>query len=595
MKEYAESINTYFKRGDKLQKEGKLTRAINYYQEALRLDSNAIRVLGRLAEIYQSQNELSQAINYYQRIIQLMPNDSDTYLKMASLMLRQKNFQGAIDNYNKAITIQPEQPAWPYIGLGDALNSNNQINEALKAFQNAIEIDPNNGLAHSKLAKVLANQGNEQEAIGYYQKAFVLQPKQPFWVYSSFADILYKNNQIDQTISICQQALDLKPNNLPIHLFLAKAQEKKGDIDAAIASYQKVIKLNPQQTFAVYRSLGNLQVEKENYQSAIDSYVKCLKINHKWFTNYAHLDETLCNLYGTEPSSLLQNINDLFEGDNHEETAVIQELQSHLKFGFLGQKGATVDPLSYYLINHQLKIVYCSIPKNACTVFKNFIVDNSDSKEEFDKLSQNIHQFLATKKTNILSLTSCLESPDYFKFLILRNPFARLASAYLDKFAKHLFPESFARDVIREVQQFLGVEVNIKKSITFAQFIKYLARTKDRDLNDHWRPQSNFLGSVKFDLVGQFENLDVVFNLLQKKYSISIRKKVSAHMTNYKDFSNNLEFHQIYPYKLRTLDAMPTAWNLYNSELEAIVRERYAKDIEIYEQYFNVSLDNLQT
>ncbi len=590
-----DNASTYFKLAKLEEIQGNTEKAIQNYQKALELDSDSISALNRLAEIYENSKEITQASSYYQRIVRLLPNDNSAYLKLANLLFRQDNFKRAIENYNKALEIKPDQPAWVYIGLGDALNRNNQLDEASAAFQKAIEIDPNNGMFYAKLANALANKGNDLEAVDIYQKAFFLQPKQPFWAYLSFAKVLYNNNQIDRAINICQQALDIQPNNMKINLLLAEAQEQKGDIEAAIASYQKVIKLNPQQSFGVYRSLGNLQVEKVKYQSAIGSYVKCLKINHNGFGNYAHLDEALCNLYGDKQSTISQNISKLFNPIDYKETAVVQGLQSYLKLGFLGKKGATVDPLSYYFINHNLKIVYCSIPKNACTLFKNLIVDNSDNKKEYDLSQQNIHQFLANRRDNIFPLLSCLESPDYFKFVILRNPFARLASAYLDKFAKHPFPESFARDVIREVQQFLGLEINIEKSITFNQFIKYLARTKDRNLNDHWRPQNTFIGSVKFDLVGQFENLDYVIDFLQRKYKINIKKKVSSHITNYKDFSSDLQFHQMYPNKLRNLDGMPKVWQLYTPELEAIVRKRYAQDIEIYKQYFQASLDDLQT
>ncbi|MGK7899521.1 MAG: Stf0 family sulfotransferase, partial [Xenococcus sp. (in: cyanobacteria)] len=585
----------YIRLGDIFSQDGNIEKAISAYEKALELDSDSISALNGLGEIYENRKEITQASSYYQRIVKLLPNDNSAYLKLASLLFRQDNFKRAIENYNKALEIKTDQPAWVYIGLGDALNRNNQLDEASAAFQKAIEIDPNNGIAYAKLANALANKGNDFEAVDIYQKAFSLQSKQPFWSYISFAKALYKNNQIDQTISICQQALDIQPNNVTINLLLAESQEAKGDMEAAIGSYQKLIKLDPQPKFEVYRRLGNLQVEKGNYQLAIDSYVKCLKVNHNGFGNYAHLDEALYNLYGDGQSTLFQNISKLFNPIDYKEIGVVQGLQSYLKLGFLGKKGATIDPLSYYFINHNLRIVYCSIPKNACTLFKNLIVDNSDNKEEYELSQQNVHQFLANRRGNIFPLLSCLESPDYFKFVILRNPFARLASAYLDKFAKHPFPESFARDVIREVQQFLGLEINIEKSITFSQFIEYLARTKDRNLNDHWRPQNTFIGSVKFDLVGQFENLDYVIDFLQRKYKINIKKKVSSHITNYKDFSSDLQFHQMYPNKLRNLDGMPKAWQLYTPELEAIVRKRYAQDIEIYKQYFQVSLDDLQT
>lgn len=332
---------------------------------------------------------------------------------------------------------------------------------------------------------------------------------------------------------------------------------------------------------------------REDYQKLLDIHVKFLKLNNNGFRNYDCLDKALCSLYGEKQSNLSQKISRLFNSIDSNEKLVIQRLQSYLDLGFLGKEGSTVDPLSYYFINHNLKVVYCSIPKNACTLFKNVIVDNSNDKKQYEQSQQNIHQFLVSKRGDISTLISCLQSPEYFKFVLLRNPFTRLASGYLDKFAKHLHPESFAVDVIKDVQYSLGLEINIKKSITFEQFIKYLARKEDYELNDHWRPQNNFTGSIEFDLIGQFENLNYVIDTLQNKYYIRIKKKVSEHVTKYHDFAENLPFYSMYPEELRNLGGMPKVGQLYSSELENIVRARYEKDIKLYERMFNVSLDDL--
>ena len=55
-------------------------------------------------------------------------------------------------------------------------------------------------------------------------------------------------------------------------------------------------------------------------------------------------------------------------------------LEKLAQLGFLDPNNSVVNPAGYYFICEELKTVYCSIPKNACTLFKNMLVDNSDLK-----------------------------------------------------------------------------------------------------------------------------------------------------------------------------------------------------------------------
>jgi Sulfotransferase family len=254
--------------------------------------------------------------------------------------------------------------------------------------------------------------------------------------------------------------------------------------------------------------------------------------------------------------------------------------------------------LRFYSINHKHKIIYCMIPKNATTLFKTMMITNSDHRVSYEQSSQGVHSYLRTNKAFHLTDPYCLNNSEYFKFVILRNPFNRLVSAYLDKFVKHktlaLKPQV---NVINNVYGFLGLKPDIYKSITFSQFVQYLVRTEDLQLDSHWRPQSSFLSSglFEFDFIGQFEKLDLVIEYLEEKFAFKINKAVltpahQIHITTYGNFHSEEKLHDKYPEDLLSLESFPTVLHLYTPELENLVRARYSKDIEIYERLFNESL-----
>lgn len=518
-------------------------------------------------------------------------DESGVYLERAGMMLRQNNYLGAIENYNKAFALKAQQPAWVYLGLGDALAKNNQLVQAIAAYKKSINLNAKNGIAYAKLGSVMGRMSHEESAIKHYKKAFSFHQDYPIWVYISYANSLYNQAEFSQSINICRAGISRYPEhkNASLYWRIAQAQTRLGKFNQAIENYQKVLKLQPQESLQIYQQLGDLFIEQKRYRKALKNYAKSLRININGFSHYSCLDEAICQIYANNSTAIEQGLKDILPQAN--KTA--QKLTKYLKLGFLGKEGATIDPLSYYFINDNLKIIYCSIPKNACTLFKNLIVEYSSSQKKYQKSQQNIHQFLAQNRPEPTKLINSLESANYFKFVVLRNPFARLVSAYLDKFAKHPIPESFAQQVIIAVQTHLAKPINIQESITFQQFIEYLARTSDRYLNDHWLPQSNFLGSINFDYIGQFEQLDLTIKLLEKKFSIAINQKVSSHITEYKNFDKQLEFYRMYPQQLRSLEGMPAAWQMYNGQLKQLVAKRYSQDISLYLQQFKMDFNNL--
>ncbi|WP_226664070.1 sulfotransferase family protein [Microbulbifer aggregans] len=81
--------------------------------------------------------------------------------------------------------------------------------------------------------------------------------------------------------------------------------------------------------------------------------------------------------------------------------------------------------------------------------------------------------------------------PGLFKFTVVRNPYTRVLSAYLDKIAR--FPERPGNN------------------ITFDEFVQKL--DQDRDFlysNAHWVPQSDLLlmPAAELDFIGKVESLD---------------------------------------------------------------------------------------
>jgi Flp pilus assembly protein TadD len=96
--------------------------------------------------------------------------------------------------------------------LGDILLAQNRPREAAVEFQDALKLDPNGELIHSRLAKALARQGSVQDAVKEFAQCIRLKPDdaEP---HALLAGLLAGQGRTAEAISHYQQSLRLQPNS----------------------------------------------------------------------------------------------------------------------------------------------------------------------------------------------------------------------------------------------------------------------------------------------------------------------------------------------------------------------------------------------
>ncbi|XP_077462327.1 carbohydrate sulfotransferase 12-like [Stigmatopora argus] len=195
--------------------------------------------------------------------------------------------------------------------------------------------------------------------------------------------------------------------------------------------------------------------------------------------------------------------------------------------------------LDHLIVDDKHKIIYCYVPKVACTNWKRVMAVLSQSllspktgkpyTEVAAIPADFIHQI--SMFPTFAKLLGQRGSPsrhmmagklqNYTKFLFVRDPFVRLISAFRDKFERpnELFYSRFGKDIILRYGNLSGeVPKTVAKAHaagfqpTFLQFILYLldeAREK-KILNDHWRQVNSLCHpcQMNYDFIGQLETLE---------------------------------------------------------------------------------------
>ncbi len=371
-----------------------------------------------------------------------------------------------------------------------------------------------------------------------------------------------------------------KPLTIPELIELAKLYESKQSYEMALSCYIKAVKVAPNKRICT--ALAKYIIRREKIQEKELDRILAIHPSPVFYSNLAHafydLEEfdrcTVCFRKAiVHNPRLAEDILPIMQAVKTKQNRQNEAVKLYKEW---------IE--NYYIINHQYKLIYCPIPKNACTLFKEIIVSNSEHQSDFQDSDLDVHRYV--RQNNVeLGDFNYLSNPEYLKIAMVRNPFDRLVSAYLNKFVRPKKVTPIVKNVIRDIYQFNNIKPNQKKSVTFSDFIHYLARTEDHYLNEHWRSQYFFLGMglFEFDLFDSLENVGHIIQKLESRMRIEISKKKTKNKTNYSENTVKKDWHEMYPQQLREFEQLPTASSLYTNELIALVKSRYALDVEMYE------------
>lgn len=138
-----------------------------------RTSSNQITDLLATGRHFIANGNAVQAIAPLTKAIETKPNSAAVYFWRAVAYDEMGEPKKAMHDYSKSLNICKSQgmdSAQLRINLGNSLVKLNYLKEAIYDYQRAIEIEPDNGVAHMHLARALLYKGDYENAISHLRK-----------------------------------------------------------------------------------------------------------------------------------------------------------------------------------------------------------------------------------------------------------------------------------------------------------------------------------------------------------------------------------------------------------------------------------------
>ena len=237
--------------------------------------------------------------------------------------------------------------------------------------------------------------------------------------------------------------------------------------------------------------------------------------------------------------------------------------------------------------------IYTFIPKNACSTMRLSLAFYNGCIDRIEDVTW-IHRNNSTFQANLASLCSA----DY-TFVILRCPFSRLASVYLDKIVglkltHKLYRNRQKRNLLKLINKFLFDRIRFDlRSMSFYNFVRILNDNALR-FDPHWRPQVDFLVYKDYDDYFCAEEFSIVVKTLKSKLDLDIRdaRKLTLHGTDHLKKIEDKNFSTLPASTIRQMKEngeYPSYKSLYNDESIELVKTMYSQDIDIYNSIFGNS------
>ncbi|MEW5913451.1 MAG: tetratricopeptide repeat protein, partial [Thermodesulfobacteriota bacterium] len=169
---------------------------------------------------------------------------SDRFRREAKAYFDRRLYKQAIDSLRLDLELHPAAVgSWHLLAL--SLAATGQRQEAVKAFDRALEWSPDDPALLSDKATTLQSLGRGAEAVKLYREALARQPDNPVYLNNLAWALVQENQDLEQAERLAARAARQAPDQVSIWDTLGQVQQARGRHAQAVISFYTAARLNP--------------------------------------------------------------------------------------------------------------------------------------------------------------------------------------------------------------------------------------------------------------------------------------------------------------------------------------------------------------
>jgi pilus assembly protein FimV len=214
---------------EKYVQQGKIQNAIAEYEKVLKNDAKDLTVTNTVGDLYSRINETDKATACFKTVGDAYASQGFT-VKAIAMYKKICKLQPSLESLLKLAELYSQQGLFndaraQYLQVAEEFLKAGELENAVRIFQKILEMDPENSNMRVRLAEVYVRLNKKTEA---------------WQIFSAAAESLRSKGSLSEAEAILQRMLKLDPGNTYALLMQGKNMIESGDAAGAVSALQKI-------------------------------------------------------------------------------------------------------------------------------------------------------------------------------------------------------------------------------------------------------------------------------------------------------------------------------------------------------------------
>ena len=242
-----------------------------------------------LIPIAHAQDEAAdeKIMTRYKQMLERKPKEGSTFDRLYQFYLEGQGWDQMVIDYRTEVGAKPDNPNLQLI-LGHIYKRLGKNTEAILVYQRAVDLAADDYYPHFALGQMYATLRQHEQAIDALTKAADLgmesraaTPEELTATYKALGRAYFRRDRIDEAIAAWEKIAELDPENIFSRIELADLFREQELYPQAIEQHEAIVQLKRDDPYRVclsLREIGKIQEEMGEYDAAIPSYDKALAL-----------------------------------------------------------------------------------------------------------------------------------------------------------------------------------------------------------------------------------------------------------------------------------------------------------------------------
>jgi len=270
-----EDIDLLYQRASILFDKEEYEASIFDLEKAMSIDSLKPKIYHLLADNYLDYYRSREALDMMQKVVRLFPERIPSLLKLSEIQMILNQNENSIYTVNEILRLSPQNNE-AYFMLGMNFRALGEMDRSINSFQTAVENDPEMVDAWLILGELHEKKGSKN-AIKFYDNAINVAPNKPEVLHSK-AFYLQNHGDIPGALELYKEINVKNPNYAEAYLNAGLIYMDQDSLDLAFEQMNILAGVQPQNPLPYYYR-GQIHNAYGNYEAAVIDLQNSLNIS----------------------------------------------------------------------------------------------------------------------------------------------------------------------------------------------------------------------------------------------------------------------------------------------------------------------------